>query len=130
MRDFVVVATRVAALVWEVLRVRLDGTGVADEIGVRVLASQAGRVTVAFALCPSSDVVGRRDAGVPCTRRFAARAVGDVLSAVMRRLPNFALAEDSLAYDDGAVVGGLREPRPTLGLSTRGFWTVILSAPQ
>lgn len=48
----------------------------------------------------------------------------------MRRVPNFAFAEDSRAY---AVVGVIARRAPfvmgALGLTT-GFWSVTLSAPQ
>jgi len=55
---------RVAALFCDVLRDRF-----ADEVaGVRVLPSQAGRVTVTLMECPSSDGVGRRPDGVTVRR--------------------------------------------------------------
>lgn len=48
----------------------------------------------------------------------------------MRRVPNFAFAEDSRAY---AVVGvTVRRPPFAMGAFglTMGFWSVTLSAPQ
>ncbi len=87
---------RVAALFWEVLRDRFIDW--APEVtGVRVLPSQAGRVTVTLTECPSSDVAvatGRR-LGVVAFRRLAGRAAANVESAETRRLPNLAFAEDS-----------------------------------
>jgi hypothetical protein len=87
------VVVRVAALFWEVLRDRfIDWAEVA---GVRVLPSQAGRVTVTLTECPSSDVGGRR-LGVLTVRRLAGRAAAaNEESAETRRLPNLAFAEDS-----------------------------------
>lgn len=83
---------RVAALFWEVLRDRFVEAEVA---GVRVLPSQAGRVTVTLTEFPSSNVGGRR-LGVLTVRRLAGRAAAaNEESAETRRLPNLAFAEDS-----------------------------------
>ena len=73
---------RVAALFCEVLRDRfVDCTDVA---GVRVLPSQAGRVTVTFMECPSSDgAAGRRAADGVTVRRLDGLAVDE--SADIRR---------------------------------------------
>lgn len=72
---------------------RFAGTGVG--IGERGLESHAGLVTVAFADCPSSDIGGLRDVGVPWVLRLAGRwELGD--SPETRRVPNLAFAEDSL----------------------------------
>ena len=85
---------RVAALFWEVLRDRFANW--AEVTGVRVLPSQAGRVTVTLTEFPSSDVGGRR-LGVLAFRRLAGRiAAANEESAETRRLPNLAFAEDSL----------------------------------
>ena len=65
-----VVVTRVAALVCEMLRVRL-GTGVVDV--ARVLLSHVGGVVVTVALVVerlSSEFAKRRDVGVTCVRRL------------------------------------------------------------
>ena len=118
---------RVAALFCEVLRDRfVDCTDVA---GVRVLPSQAGRVTVTFMECPSSDGVGRRPDGV-AVRRLDGLAADE--SAETRRCPNLAFAEDSLEYPEGTI-GPLRRvpspPGPGRCLAM-GFCRVILSAPQ
>jgi hypothetical protein len=83
------VVVRVAALFWEVLRDRFVDW--AEVAGVRVLPSQAGRVTVTLTEWPSSDVGGRR-LGVVTVRRLDGREE----SAETRRLPNLAFAEDSL----------------------------------
>ncbi len=84
---------RVAALFCEVLRDRFaDCTEVA---GVRVLPSQAGRVTVTFMECPSSEVAGRRPDGVT-VRRLDGLAPAPDESAETKRLPNLAFADDSL----------------------------------
>jgi hypothetical protein len=72
---------RVAALFCEVLRDRFDDC--TDVAGVRVLPSQAGRVTVTFMECPSSDgAAGRRLDGVT-VRRLDGLAVDE--SADIRR---------------------------------------------
>ena len=79
----------------------------------------------------SSELVaipGRLPTGVAfMVRRLVGRPTGVWWSEDTRRVPNFALAEDSRPYDARAV------PRlgvvPGLPLVT-GFWTVILSAPQ
>ena len=73
------VVVRVAALFCEVFRDRFDCTEVT---GVRVLPSQAGRVTVTFMECPSSDGGGRRPDGVT-VRRLEGLAADE--SAEMRR---------------------------------------------
>ena len=88
---------RVAVLVRETFRVLFAGAGTAG--GERELESHAGLVTVAFADWLSSDGCGRRGAGVPCVLRLAGRfGFGD--SPETRRVPNFAFADDSLAYED------------------------------
>lgn len=79
----------------------------------------------------SSELVampGRLPTGVAfMVRRLAGRPAGAWWSEDTRRVPNFALADDSRPYDASGV------PRlgvvPCLPLAT-GFWTVILSAPQ
>lgn len=83
---------RVAALFCDVFRARFD---CADVTGVRVLPSHAGRVTVTFTECPSSDAATRRLDGVAVVRRLEGR-VAPAESAETRRVPNLAFAEDSL----------------------------------
>ena len=125
-----VVVTRVAALVWEMLRARL-GTGVAAAVA-RVLLSHVGRsrVIVTFTEWPSSECgVTFRFVGVAAVLRLAGRG-GCGTSVETSRVPNLAFADDSRAY---AVVGVVvrRAPLETGVLAlTTGFWSVTLSAPQ
>ena len=127
-----VVVTRVAALVWETLRARL-GTGV--DIA-RVLLSHVGlsRVTVTLTAeaWPSSECgVTFLLVGVGAARRLAGRGACKG-SFVTRRVPNFALAEDSRAYAVVGVVVRRGGPVVPVGLvlTGTGFWSVTLSAPQ
>jgi hypothetical protein len=93
------VVVRAAALFCEVLRdCIVDRT---DVVGVRVIPSQVGRVTLTFMECSSSDgAAGRRPDGVT-VRRLAGLAADE--SAETRREPNLAFAEDSLEYPEGAI---------------------------
>src|ERR1700736_717721 len=80
------IGVRVAVLVKETFRVLFAGAGPGGEWG---LESHAGLVTVAFAGWFSSDVGGRREAGVACVLRLAGRfEFGD--SPDTRRVPNLA----------------------------------------
>ena len=90
-----VVVTRAAALVCETLRARL-GTGVADV--ARVLLSHVGlsRVIVTLTECPSSECgVTFLFTGVVAVLRLAGRGTLCGTSGDMRRVPNFAFADDS-----------------------------------
>lgn len=103
--------------------------------GARTLEFHSGRVTVALLDWPSSDKArGRRAAlvgvVVPARREAVRVPVGD--SPAINRVPNFALAEDSRPYDplDGETRLAVPRELGCRGLTTTGFCTVTLSAPQ
>ena len=109
---------------------RRFGSGVEVD---REFSSQAGRVTVALTAVVSS-VRGRREGGRAPVRRLDGRGGRALDSADSRRVPNLALADDSLLYVVIPDVGPLRMPfwvgTTCRGFAVTGFWRVILSAPQ
>ena len=115
----VLVATTAFGL--EVFLWRL-GTGVEVEVD-RVFSFQAGRVTVALTTLVSS-IMGRRIGVTAPVRRLDERG-GAMDSADSRRVPNLALADDSLLYVVIPDVGPLRTPfwvgTTCLGFVVTGF---------
>ena len=99
----------------------------------RGFSFQAGRVTVALTAVVSS-IRGRREGGRAPVRRLDGRGGRALDSADSRRVPNLALADDSLLYVVIPDVGPLRMPfwvgTTCRGFAVTGFWRVILSAPQ
>lgn len=109
---------------------RRPGTGVEVDRG---FSFQAGRVTVALTTVVSSGG-GRRTGVTAPVRLLDGRGGATVGSTDRRRVPNLALADDSLLYVVIPDVGPLRTPfwvgTICRGFEVTGFWRVILSAPQ
>ena len=90
-------------------------------------------MTVALTAVVSS-IAGRRTGVIAPVRRLDGRGGRTLDSADSRRVPNLALADDSLLYVVIPDVGPRRTPfcvgTTCRGFEVTGFWRVILSAPQ